>query len=186
MSEAKQAELTDRDLVSAIARGDAEALRALNTRYGRKIVALAMRFVGNESEAEEIAADVMWQAWREAQSYEPARGSVLVWLVTIARSRSIDRLRSIKARSVVRDESSSLDPIPDPASNVGLAERARAVRGALTKLDENERAALEMAYFSDLSQSQVAEKLGVPLGTVKTRIRSAMIKLRKALSELRG
>src|SRR6267378_760487 len=149
----------DRELIVAMAAGDSEALRSLNARYGRMLAALARRFLSNESDAEEVVADVLWQAWREAKTFDAARGSVSVWLVTLARSRAIDRLRSNRARKPPSGE--------QPASE------------AVAGLDSNERAALQLAYFSDLSQSEVAEKLGIPLGTVKTRMRSAMIKLRE-------
>lgn len=103
-------------------------------------------------------------------------------LVMLARSRAIDRLRANRARKPPSGEQPASEPVPDPAVELHQAERARIVRNALAGLDSNERAALQLAYFSDLSQSEVAEKLGIPLGTVKTRMRSAMMKLREALS----
>jgi RNA polymerase sigma-70 factor (ECF subfamily) len=172
----------DRDLVVAMAAGNSEALRSLNARYGRMLAALARRFLNNESDAEEVVADVLWQAWRDAKTFDSTRGSVSVWLVTLARSRAIDRLRANRARKSPPGEPPVSDPGPDPAVDLHRVERAHIVRRALAGLEYNERAALQVAYFSDLSQSEVAEKLGIPLGTVKTRIRSAMIKLRETLS----
>jgi RNA polymerase sigma-70 factor, ECF subfamily len=172
----------DSELVTAMAAGDTEALHALNARYGRMLAALTMRFLRNESDAEEIAADVLWQAWRNAGSFDSDRGSVAVWLTTFARSRSIDRLRALKVRAGTEERQPDSSSVPDPASEIDRAERAKVVRAVLNELEANERTALELAYFSDLSQSEIAEKLGIPLGTVKTRIRGAMIKLRKALS----
>jgi RNA polymerase sigma-70 factor (ECF subfamily) len=172
----------DRDLIVAMAAGDSEALRSLNARYGRMLAALARRFLSNESDAEEVVADVLWQAWRDAKTFDATRGSVSVWLVTLARSRAIDRLRANRARKPPLGEAPASEPVPDPAVELHQVQRARIVRRALAGLDGNERAALQLAYFSDLSQSEVAEKLGIPLGTVKTRIRSAMMKLRETLS----
>jgi RNA polymerase sigma-70 factor (ECF subfamily) len=183
VADAKQAMPADRDLVVAMAAGDSEALRSLHARYGGMLAALARRFLSNDSDAEEVAADVLWQAWRDAKTFDAARGSVSVWLVTLARSRAIDRLRAIRARKPPPVELPASESAPDPAMELHQVERARIVRTALAGLDSNERTALQLAYFSDLSQSEVAEKLGIPLGTVKTRIRGAMIKLREALSE---
>jgi len=172
---------SDRDLVAAVAEGSIEALRELSSRYGRMLTALAMRFLGSESDAEEVASDVLWQVWREARLFDASRGSVMAWLVMLGRSRSIDRLRAIKARSASAEPQIPVCPAADPASEVDRAERARMVRAALMNIDAQERMALELAYFSDLSHSEIAKKLGIPLGTAKTRIRSAMIKLREAL-----
>jgi RNA polymerase sigma-70 factor, ECF subfamily len=174
--------LSDRELVAAMARGDADALRTLNARYGRMLAALARRIVGIDSDAEEVAADVLWQAWRSAGAFDPARGSVSVWLVTLGRSRAIDRLRALKAREIRPELNDPASAADDPGAEIDVAKRAVRVRAALSALEANEKTALEMAYYSDLSQSEIAEKLGIPLGTVKTRMRSAMIKLRKALS----
>jgi RNA polymerase sigma-70 factor, ECF subfamily len=182
VADAQQAMPADRDLIVAMAAGDSEALRSLNARYGRMLATLARRFLSNESDAEEVVADVLWQAWREAKTFDSSRGSVSVWLVTLARSRAIDRLRANRARKPSLTEQPASEPVPDPAADIHQAQRARIVRAALSGLDSNERAALQLAYFSDLSQSEVAEKLGIPLGTVKTRMRSAMMKLREALA----
>lgn len=181
MAGSQEAMPADRDLVVAMAAGDADALRSLNTRYGRMLAALAQRFLGNEFDAEEVVADVLWQAWRDARTFDARRGSVSVWLVTLARSRAIDRIRANRARQMPAAEQPAAESTADPAVEIHQFQRARMVRAALTRLEVNERAALELAYFSDLSQSEVAEKLGLPLGTVKTRIRSAMLKLRESL-----
>jgi len=182
VADAQQAMPADRDLIAAMAAGDSEALRSLNARYGRMLTALARRFLSNESDAEEVVADVLWQAWRDAKTFDAARGSVSVWLVTLARSRAIDRLRAHRARKPPPGKQPAAEPVPDPAVELHQHQRARFVRTALAGLDSNERTALQLAYFSDLSQSEVAEKLGIPLGTVKTRMRSAMMKLRETLA----
>jgi RNA polymerase sigma-70 factor, ECF subfamily len=168
-----------------MAAGDARALQDLNSRYARMLTAMALRFLNNEADAEEIVADVLWQAWSDAKSYDAARGSVTAWLVTLARSRSIDRMRAKRARVPRPGEENPGPPENDPAAALDIAQRAQIVRVAIATLDAGERSALELAYFSDLSQSQIAQRLNLPLGTVKTRIRSAMTKLRAALSERR-
>ncbi len=181
-------EPSDSELLAAMAAGDAEALRALNARYGKKLATVANRFLADQADAEEVAADVLWQAWREAASFDRARGSVAAWLATIVRSRALDRLRARKARQAPPiqappgDTPSDRSGAPDPSVEVDQAERERIVRQAIARLEVQERRALELAYFSDLSQSEIAERLSLPLGTVKTRIRNAMIKLRKALA----
>src|SRR5215472_4282952 len=182
VSSAKPGQASDRDLVVAVAGGRVEALRELNSRYGRMLTALAMRFLRNQSDAEEVASDLLWQVWREARLFDSNRGSVATWLITLTRSRSIDRVRLIRVRVGPPERQADAEPVPDPASEVDQAERARIVRSLLMEIDPQERTALELAYFSELSHSQIADKLGIPIGTAKTRIRSAMIKLRKALS----
>jgi RNA polymerase sigma-70 factor, ECF subfamily len=185
VAEERKAQASDRELVAAMAGGDANALKVLNARYAGMIVALARRIVGNDFDAEEITADVMWQAWRTVGAFDPSRGSVAVWLVTLGRSRAIDRLRANRTRER-RPDACEVEPFaPAAGADIELAERASIVRSALASLQPDEKTALEMAYYSDLSQSEIAEKLGIPLGTVKTRIRSAMIKLRKALAGAR-
>jgi RNA polymerase sigma-70 factor, ECF subfamily len=179
----KEVENSDRALLAAMIVGDAEALRDLSARYGRRLAMFANRFLGDLADAEEVAADVLWQAWREAGSFDPARASVAAWLTMIARSRSLDRLRARKARPVLAGQISEPVASSDPAAELDQAERGRIVRQEIARLDANERAVLELAYFSDLSQSEIARRLAMPLGTVKTRIRNAMIRLREVLAE---
>jgi RNA polymerase sigma-70 factor (ECF subfamily) len=181
----RQQPVPDRDLLAAIAEGDVEALRTLNGRYSRALAGLVRRFLSDESDVEEVVADVLWQAWSQAKTFDASRGSVSVWLVTLARSRAIDRLRALRARKPPLENQPSAETVPDPAIALDQVQRARIVRTALSGLDVGERTALELAYFSDLSHAEVAAKLGVPLGTVKTRIRSAMMKLHEALARRR-
>lgn len=182
-------EAADEALVQQMASGSTEALRAASDRYSRGLTGLAARILGDELDAQEVAADALWQAWRQAGSFETGRGSVAAWLVTITRSRAIDRLRAHKSRHLrTQDETklaSAAAAVPDPALEVGRAERGRAVKKAVAGLQSAERELLELAYFSDLSQSEIAARTGTPLGTVKTRMRSAMIKLRDALKGVR-
>jgi RNA polymerase sigma-70 factor (ECF subfamily) len=175
----------DAKLVAAMANGDAHALKALNARYGASLSALAFRFLADQADAEEVVADVLWQAWREAALYDPARGSVAAWLVAMSRSRAIDRFRAIRARRLAPGIGEpNPEATPDPADELDSAERGRIVKHALETLDPKQRELLELAYFSDLSQTEIAARLALPLGTVKTRMRAALLKLRQMLSGL--
>jgi RNA polymerase sigma-70 factor (ECF subfamily) len=176
---------SDRELVAAMARGDADALRALSSRYARMLAALAFRFVKDEADAEEIAADALWQAWREAALFDPSRSSVSAWLVMLGRSRAIDRFRAARARRPPENPQPQPPPVADAFSELEASERAKIVKQAVSELAPQERQLLELAYFSDLSQTEIAEKVGVPLGTVKTRMRTALIRLRDTLKRLR-
>jgi RNA polymerase sigma-70 factor (ECF subfamily) len=173
--------MTDIELVAEMAAGGQGALRALNQRYGYAIAVVAERILANKADAEEVAADVLWQAWRDASRFDRSRGSVGAWLMMIARSRAIDRLRSRKARERPDEDVEALGHADDPSGEIHGAERKRKVAAVLAELKDGEREVLELAYFSDLSQSEIAQRTGLPLGTVKSRMRAAMIKLRDAL-----
>ncbi len=185
MAKATENKSSDRELVAAMATGDADALRALSARYARMLGALAYRFVKDEADAEEIAADALWQAWREAPQFDADRSSVSAWLVMLGRSRAIDRFRAARARRPPENPEPSAAPAPDALSELEASERARIVKKAVGELDPREKELLELAYFSDLTQSEIAEKIGLPLGTVKTRMRTGLIKLRDTLRRLR-
>jgi len=185
VANATEHKVSDRELVAAMANGDADALRALSARYARMLGALAYRFVKDESDAEEIAADALWQAWREAASFDPKRSSVSAWLVMLGRSRAIDRFRAARARRPPENPEPDPEPVPDALSELEVAERAKIVKTAVGELEKRERELLELAYFSDLTQTEIAAKVGLPLGTVKTRMRTALIKLRDAVRRLR-
>jgi len=147
-------------------------------RYAGLVNALALRILRDRSEAEDIVQEVFVQAWRQAARFDPARGSPEAWLCTMARTRSLDRLRRKVSRREEPSESAPASTGP-PATLEGLA-----VRKALEGLPENQRRALELAYYEGLTQSEIAERLGEPLGTIKTRIRSAMIQLRETLGPI--
>lgn len=168
-----------------MANGDADALRALSARYARMLGALAYRFVKDESDAEEIAADALWQAWREAATFDPSRSSVSAWLVMLGRSRALDRFRALRARRPSEAPPPDPPPVPDALAELETAERAKIVKKAVKELESRERELLELAYFSDLTQTEIADKVGLPLGTVKTRMRTALIKLRDTLRRVR-
>jgi RNA polymerase sigma-70 factor (ECF subfamily) len=174
---------SDCALMLAMAAGEVEALGTLSARYSRALTAAAWRILGDQLDAQEVAADVLWQAWCDCKSFAPERGAVVGWLMRLARNRAIDRLRSRRVRERA-DGGAAANRVPDPAEELDQAERARIVRAALAGLDSQERIALELAYFSGLSHPRIAEQLGIPVGTVKTRIRVAMNKLRQALDRL--
>lgn len=175
-------------LVVKIAGGDHEALGALYDRLSPLVFSVALRILRDRSDAEEVTLDVFSQLWRTAKQFRSERGGVLTWIAVLARSRALDRLRSRSARvrvqeSVEQATHDVVSPSPNPEEFAALAEHRRAVRSALDLLSGEQREALEMAYFSGMSHSELAAALGQPLGTVKTRIRLGMIKLRQVLEE---
>lgn len=179
----------DLALVARMAGGDESALSAFYDRWSPPVHALAMRIVRDETEAEEVVEAVFWQAWQLAARYSPERGAPGAWLLSMARSRSLDRLRTLRRR---RDDAHVDDaifetlPAPgDPLSDLSSSERAQRVTKTLTQLPTEQREVLELAYFEGLSQTEIAERLSVPLGTVKTRARLALRKMRDRLDALR-
>lgn len=183
----------DAELVARMSAGDETALAQLYDRWSRAVQVLVIHLVRDGDDAEDILEETFWQAWRQASRYEAARGEVGTWLLTIARSRSLDRLR---ARSRLREE--PLTPVllgdtdavgaagdDDPARRVELKERRALVGDALRTLPPEQRQVLELAYFVGLSQAEIAQRTGQPLGTVKTRVRLAAQKLRDSLAALR-
>ncbi len=173
------------ELVQAIARGDQLALHALYQRANRLVFTLTMRITNNQQAAEELTLDVFHDVWRNASKYEPAAGSVLGWLLNQARSRAIDRLRyEARQKRLQPPDEAWRQWSPPRDSEDALAHRRQAelLRRALTALTPQEQQAIECAYFSDLTYVEVAERLNEPLGTVKTRIRSGLAKLREALA----
>ena len=176
-------------VIGRMAGGDESALGALYDRWADAVNALVVRIVRDEVEAEEVVEAVFWQAWQQAGRYTSDRGVPGAWLLTIARSKSLDRLRSLRRR---RDEQpadeSIFDRQPavgDPLSILATSERAAHVSAALRQLPDEQREVLELAYFDGLSQSEIAERLTLPLGTVKTRARLALRKMRDRLDALR-
>jgi RNA polymerase sigma-70 factor, ECF subfamily len=172
-----------RELVAAIAAGDQLALRALYDRSHRLVFTLTMRILGNHASAEEVTLDVFHDVWRRASSYDGTGGSVLGWIMNQARSRAIDRLRfearKKRTRTGVEDPQVATITTQNAAED---AEEISALQRALEALTPDERQAVEAAYFSEFTYVEVAQRLNQPLGTIKTRIRSALGKLRRALS----
>ena len=174
-------------LVESVAAGDQSALRALYDRTHRIVFTLIMRIVHDRESAEELTLDVYHEAWRRASKYDAAAGSVIGWIMNLARSRAIDRLRfdRRKKRLKVHPDAPS-QPAADPCSeDLELEQRRQAVREALTVLTAAERQVIETAFFSELTYAKVAKWLNQPQGTVKTRIRAGLTKLRNALASER-
>ena len=159
-----------------------EAAAELYDRYAGQVYALARRIVRNDPDAEDVVQEVFSQVWRTASRYDQTRGSVLGWLLTITRTRAIDKIRARKSRP---DTTHPITPDALPAAEardaVEVAEQAEIVRKALLSLPPAQRTALELAYYEGLTQSEIADRLSEPLGTVKTRIRTALMSLRARL-----
>jgi RNA polymerase sigma-70 factor, ECF subfamily len=171
------------NLVQSIAAGDQLALHALYERAHRPVFTLIMRITANRETAEELTIDVFYDVWRHASGYDTAKGTVLGWIMNQARSRAIDRLRfeSRKKRSNGGDV--PLDELAVDPSQLGeLEEQSQLLRTALAALTPDERQAIETTFFAGLTHAEAAARLNQPLGTIKTRIRSALHKLRRALA----
>ena len=174
-------------LLTAMARGDKSALGRLYDSLSRPLYSLAFRIVNDSPEAQDIVQDVFVQIWQKASTYDTGRGSVFGWAATLTRNRAIDRVRMRKRRSELLAESApDLQPAPiagdlDSGASLWIQEKARAVRSALRQLAPDQQTAIELAYFSGLTQLQIAAKLNEPLGTIKARIRRGLLKLKETL-----
>lgn len=178
---------TDVDLVSAMARGDASALGALYDRHAPHMLALAKRIVVTSSAAEDIVQDVFLEAWKKARSYDPGRGGVKSWLLLRTRSRCIDFRRAAdQSRASVVGDDFWAEHASAPVSDVSFVPDHGAIRRALSDLPKEQREALWLGYFEGLSSSEIASKLGCPVGTIKTRVAAALSKLRAALADRAG
>ncbi len=173
------------DLVRRTATEDASALAALYDATCSRVHGLALRIVRDAGAAEEVTLDVYLQAWRDAPRFDATRGNALAWLLTIARSRAIDRLRSMgRARSttVPLDAAAFVAASgPGPDEDAAQSQRRERIQRAMARLSPEQREAITIAYFSGMSHSEIAAALGQPLGTIKTRIRLGMIRLREIL-----
>ena len=177
-------------MVTAIAQQQEEAFERLYDRYQTLVYHLAFKVLNSRENAEEVVYDVFWQVWREAARYDVHRGSVASWLTTLARSRAIDALRA-RRNDPIPEEDLEIHPIgtdlgESPEETTSLGQRAGIVRAALDHLPSEQRLALEMAFFRGLTHAEIAMQLQEPLGTVKTRIRSAMLRLQERLRPLLG
>ena len=176
------------ELLPAVAGGDVHAFEALYDRHSSTIYALLLRILGNADDAQEVLQETFVKAWTNARTFDAVRGTEIAWLISIARSRGIDRLRSRRIRSDRENDAGREESVRSTfvvhaggMQRAIQAEERIAVRSALTALPDAQRQALELAYFEGLSQSEIASKLNEPLGTIKTRIQLGMKKLRERL-----
>ncbi|MEO7318876.1 MAG: sigma-70 family RNA polymerase sigma factor [Chthoniobacteraceae bacterium] len=184
---AKQLE-AEIELLRRIGQGDRRSFEELYDRFSGVLFSTAYRVLNNREAAEDVLQDVFIQIWEKAPLYDPARGKPMTWAVTLTRNKSIDRLRSTQRRNRLHDdvgrESQTFEQFDDRSSFDALAsgETGALVREAIQKLSKDQREAIELAFFSSLTQTEIAERLDVPLGTVKARIRRGMMKLKDVLS----
>jgi RNA polymerase sigma-70 factor, ECF subfamily len=181
----EQAQTSDSELLHAIARGDEQALASLYDRYRLILFGLILRILHSRPEAEDVLQDVFIQVWKRAGDFDESRGRPFTWLVTLARSRTIDRLRALESRQRTANESvqAVAESVSDSEQDAMRAEQGAVVRECLGELPSEQQQTLVLAYFEGLTQTEIAARLGAPLGTVKTRMRSGMIKLREMLGE---
>jgi RNA polymerase sigma-70 factor (ECF subfamily) len=188
-SDSDYAELGDEELMQRLHHRDQRAFEAIFDRYGDLVYSTALRVLRDAQLAEDVSQEIFVRLWRKPQSYVAERGRFLTWLISVTRNRAVDEVRSRGRRQ--RHETASPEEqereLPasdaiDPALNAQLAEQARIVRAALAELPPEQREIIELAYFGGLTQQEISDRLDQPLGTVKTRIRLGMQKLRAALA----
>ena len=179
----------DGELIRRMARGDKLACAELYDRFSRPLYSVALRILNDQSEAEDVMQDVFLALWEKAVSFDLSRGSAFGWAITLTRNRAIDRLRTRRRRSTLLNESFVEDlpgghsaSDPDSSDDLIFKEKTVAVRAALSTLPREQVRALELAFFSGLTQQEIAARLSEPLGTVKARIRRGLLKLRDTLT----
>ena len=170
--------------MKAIAARDEAALAQLYDRYRVILFGLLMRILGNREEAEDVLQEVFLQVWRKAEDFDETRGRPFTWLVTLGRSRGIDRLRTLASRERVAEAGARevQEEVSDAATDAFRSEQRGLVNDALAQLPDEQKSPLMLAYFDGLTQSEIATRLGAPLGTVKTRMRTGLIRLRELLA----
>jgi RNA polymerase sigma-70 factor (ECF subfamily) len=177
-------------LLKQIGQGDRRSFEQLYERFSGVLFSTAHRVLNNPEAAEDVLQEVFIQIWEKAPLYDPARGKPLTWAVTLTRNRAIDRLRSLQRRHRLHDDvekqAATLEQFDDRSSldAVNGIERAQMIRAAIGKLSAEQRQAIELAFFSGLTQTEIAERLHEPLGTIKARIRRGLLRLRETLGKI--
>ena len=178
---------SDAELMEELVRREPRALEILYERHGRAVYSLVLRIAQQVQAAEEIVQDVFLQLWRNGHRYEPARGPLGPWLFTLARNRALDKMRLKREKDRRREETLENQFLPctapSPESLADRSRRAERVRGLMRGLPERQRRTIELAYFDGLTHSEIAKALEEPLGTVKSWIRTGLLRLREALEE---
>ncbi|HEX7630802.1 MAG TPA: sigma-70 family RNA polymerase sigma factor [Lacunisphaera sp.] len=175
-------------LVAEMAEGDRRALAQLYDEFSGPVYSLAVRLLGDQAEAQDLVQEIFLQVWLTAGSYEPGRGTVFSWLVTLTRNRAIDRIRKRRRRAELLSEAApDLQPAApagdgDSATALWFRERAAAVQSALAEVPPDQKQAIELAFFGGLTQQEIAARLNEPLGTIKARIRRGLLRLKDRLS----
>lgn len=178
--------LDDIELIEEAARGEADALSALYDRFSGLLLTMAIRMLGDRAMAEDLVHDVFMEVWRNASRYDRSRGTVRTWVLVRLRSRALDRLRSASSRREVPTDDVTPREAAAELEDPALEPDRAAVRVALAELPDEQRKVLELSYFHGLSSSEIAERMGSPLGTVKSRTAAALAKLRTVMEPRRG
>lgn len=177
----------DGDLVERLKRRDQQAMAVLYDRYGRLTYSIILRIVRNEAVAEDLMQETFFRIWNRVQAFDPEKGALGPWILTVARNRSIDHLRSIQGKTM--ESAFELEKMEHPAlfdnleSGILNMDRIKILRSAFDKLNPNQRMVIELAYYEGLSQTEISERLKQPLGTVKTWVRTALKALRDEIGE---
>jgi len=177
------------ELLRRIAQRERAAFEDLYSRYANILYASALKFVKEDADAQDVVQDVFIQIWDKAKLYDPAKGKPLTWALTLTRNRAIDRIRAIQRRTRLRDEFEQETFVDESAgvrealSGVDASEKGQILRKAVSQLSPQQKKVIELAYFGGLTQTEIAEKLGEPLGTVKARARRGLLKLKELLGD---
>jgi RNA polymerase sigma-70 factor (ECF subfamily) len=177
---ARNPNLNDQALILAIRSGDQQAMAELYDRYSSVVYAVALRVLSDTAAAEDVLQEIFMQVWRNPAAFESGRGNLAPWLAVITRNRAVDMLRKRRPQTEISENTISIEP--DLASEADRGRAVDKVRAVLKDMPAAQRSALEMAYFEGYSQSEISEKTGEPLGTIKTRIRAGLMVLRKAVA----
>ena len=177
------------DLLRRIAQRERAAFEDLYSRYANILYASALKFVKEDADAQDVVQDVFIQIWDKAKLYDPAKGKPLTWALTLTRNRAIDRIRAIQRRTRLRDEFEQETFVDESAgvrealSGVDASEKGQILRKAVSQLSPQQKKVIELAYFGGFTQTEIAEKLAEPLGTVKARARRGLLKLKELLGD---